>query len=705
MSDDEEDNECPLCVQELDLSDRNFLPCPCGYRVCMWCWHHIKENLNGLCPACRSPYQADPHAFSAVDRQEIVKTNRERKQKEKKEKKTDKPTSTKTVIATVADRRHLHNYRVIQRNLVYVIGLPGHFANEDLLRKGEYFGQYGKIGKVVIHRNPGASTSSTFSAYVTFVYKEDAKASIHSLEGYSLDGHLLRASFGTTKYCNNFIRGVVCNNPDCVYLHEVGEDEDRFTKEEIQVAVHSKMVQVPGNNQVLVTGGGGPSGSGKRPTSEPVLPPPVFFADITPAVAAGSGGAGGVGGLRSGSSSNLSSSKGVQGGSSMDNLSTERTGFKAAVEQAHTLSPMPTSPEQSPLLSALHSHVGNTTADPPPLDPLPGSLDTLNGNENFPSLLSSVSRKESSSSSSSQAMTRQEKTAEAFRLRAAVTDAPALPSTIASDTKTPGGAPASSLPATTGGVPTLGGISGVKINPAALINAAAAMATQRTRPAAAVTTSSPLQDHQPLDPASGSLGSGSGAGAAAGLGSSTKEDGVGLGLDGDGLAAGGDSNSSNSGNNPTAGEGLGLGQGGGGTSGVNTIAGGSLPDGMTIQPGALRMVRRGQGLGGPSTTVSGESAAPVTDALDASQQQSSIAGSATTTLHPAGGKSEALKQQASASAFNGLGQSVPTLSHPPTHTNTPPPPHTHTQSHTPTHTHTHQYPHPHTVTHRPDSLT
>jgi hypothetical protein len=26
FSDDEEDNECPLCVQELDLSDRNFLP-------------------------------------------------------------------------------------------------------------------------------------------------------------------------------------------------------------------------------------------------------------------------------------------------------------------------------------------------------------------------------------------------------------------------------------------------------------------------------------------------------------------------------------------------------------------------------------------------------------------------------------------------------------------------------------------------------
>jgi hypothetical protein len=31
--DDEEDECCPLCVEEFDLSDRNFRPCPCGYQV------------------------------------------------------------------------------------------------------------------------------------------------------------------------------------------------------------------------------------------------------------------------------------------------------------------------------------------------------------------------------------------------------------------------------------------------------------------------------------------------------------------------------------------------------------------------------------------------------------------------------------------------------------------------------------------------
>jgi RNA recognition motif-containing protein len=41
--------------------------------------------------------------------------------------------------------------------------------------------------QVVIHRNHSA-THATISAYVTFTYKEDAKASIQSLEGHWLDG-------------------------------------------------------------------------------------------------------------------------------------------------------------------------------------------------------------------------------------------------------------------------------------------------------------------------------------------------------------------------------------------------------------------------------------------------------------------------------------------------------------------------------------
>ena len=134
------------------------------------------------------------------------------------------------------DRKHLHNYRVVQRNLVYVIGMPANTASDDIIRSAAYFGQYGKITKTVIHKNNNISLN-TVSAYCTFAYKEDARAAIQALDGYWLEGHQLRASFGTTKYCNSFVRGVACSNPECVYLHDYGEDQDRYTKEDIVVSL------------------------------------------------------------------------------------------------------------------------------------------------------------------------------------------------------------------------------------------------------------------------------------------------------------------------------------------------------------------------------------------------------------------------------------------------------------------------------------
>jgi CCR4-NOT transcription complex subunit 4 len=29
----QETEECPLCLEEMDVSDLNFKPCPCGYQV------------------------------------------------------------------------------------------------------------------------------------------------------------------------------------------------------------------------------------------------------------------------------------------------------------------------------------------------------------------------------------------------------------------------------------------------------------------------------------------------------------------------------------------------------------------------------------------------------------------------------------------------------------------------------------------------
>lgn len=71
------------------------------------------------------------------------------------------------------DRSTLATMRVIRRNLVYAVGMPPNIATEETLRKSEYFGQYGKISKIIINRNqnPGDPRRASASAYVTFAHK------------------------------------------------------------------------------------------------------------------------------------------------------------------------------------------------------------------------------------------------------------------------------------------------------------------------------------------------------------------------------------------------------------------------------------------------------------------------------------------------------------------------------------------------------
>ena len=50
---------------------------------------------------------------------------------------------------------------------------------------------------------------------------------------------MTRASFGTTKYCNSFIKGVECTNPECLYLHKEAPKRDCFLRDEMTIGDYS----------------------------------------------------------------------------------------------------------------------------------------------------------------------------------------------------------------------------------------------------------------------------------------------------------------------------------------------------------------------------------------------------------------------------------------------------------------------------------
>lgn len=246
---DEEEDYCPLCVEEMDISDKNFKPCPCGYQICQFCYNNIRQNpeLNGRCPGCRRLYDDESVEYKTISPEEykLQQLKKERREREKKQREKEKKETE------MANKKHLAGLRVVQKNLVYVTGLNPPCNPDDVhsvLRSDKYFGQYGKIQKIVInrktpnplsvhhhHQNPG------LVVYVTFARKEDALRCINELDGSLCDGRVLRAAHGTTKYCSSYLRGHPCPNPNCMFLHEPGEEADSYTRKDLSTQQGIKM--------------------------------------------------------------------------------------------------------------------------------------------------------------------------------------------------------------------------------------------------------------------------------------------------------------------------------------------------------------------------------------------------------------------------------------------------------------------------------
>ena len=57
-------------------------------------------------------------------------------------------TARRLLYVTRSEPSPVQNMRVVQRNLVYVVGLALDLCHEDTLKGGDYFGQFGRIVKV-----------------------------------------------------------------------------------------------------------------------------------------------------------------------------------------------------------------------------------------------------------------------------------------------------------------------------------------------------------------------------------------------------------------------------------------------------------------------------------------------------------------------------------------------------------------------------
>lgn len=151
--------------------------------------------MNGLCPACRRMYDDKNIEWKQITQEELAQHRNEKAQQAKKSAAAKQKEAQRREADTLG-RKHLAGLRVVQKNLVYVTGLSPTVREDQLLqtlRGNQYFGQYGKIVKIVVSKAKDTShPQQSVGVYVTFARKEDAVTCIAAVDGSQNGGRTLR---------------------------------------------------------------------------------------------------------------------------------------------------------------------------------------------------------------------------------------------------------------------------------------------------------------------------------------------------------------------------------------------------------------------------------------------------------------------------------------------------------------------------------
>ncbi|KAH9257078.1 hypothetical protein BASA81_004899 [Batrachochytrium salamandrivorans] len=316
-SSEDENEDCPICVEPFDGDDRQFQACDCLYRVCMFCVRRLMTEFEGKCPGCRKQYNEANFKMRELSQEQVekrrLKLEKQRLQERNARKQQQQPTQQFPTLGSshlrnsnlrgsysvgnaqtnssafssamgttgagalakkngeehenllAQQRKPLSNVKVLQPNAVFVMGLAQSIAREDILKRNEYFGQFGQIIKIVIgHLAPTSNRTVTLSAHITYVRAEDAQLAMQTLGGTMVEGHYLRLSSGTTRYCHSFLRGQHCNTVDCTYLHH-------------EVASNTSSTTTAGSSSSATAFGGTDPFDMSSPSPSPTPPPTALL--------------------------------------------------------------------------------------------------------------------------------------------------------------------------------------------------------------------------------------------------------------------------------------------------------------------------------------------------------------------------------------------------------------------------------------------
>ena len=152
---------------------------------------------------------------------------------------------TKQLKATITNNKQcphgnqscqsLLKIKMKHRNVCYVCGLQNEIATEQKLRSQEWFGQFGKIIKITLHKTAKSIKTMCTAAHITYDNDTSALNALNFCNKFIFnDGRRLKARFGIQSYCKRFITNQACVTEICAYRHSwCDPDQDIMSEQAI----------------------------------------------------------------------------------------------------------------------------------------------------------------------------------------------------------------------------------------------------------------------------------------------------------------------------------------------------------------------------------------------------------------------------------------------------------------------------------------
>lgn len=192
-ADNDWDALCLICTNPLPVQEKNFKPCPCGFRMCVWCWHKIVTIADGVpaqCPHCRENMEP----MTAVQPLKTCAASRIQRHLD--------------VQRLHSSKRPLVDAVAVDSRVVAVCGIDTTLSRNDL-QSHSWFGSCGRVLALSVSQLHGV-------AYIRFASTCDAESAFEFAKA-----HCFGVSRGLAKWCLSFLRGDRCTKPFCIDLHEM----------------------------------------------------------------------------------------------------------------------------------------------------------------------------------------------------------------------------------------------------------------------------------------------------------------------------------------------------------------------------------------------------------------------------------------------------------------------------------------------------